>query len=202
VSETTSAAKSWETGGPHDREAAWNLLCDHTKSDSLRKHGLAVESAMRGLARTAGEDEELWGIVGLIHDFDYEEHPDPVEHGLAGGRILRGMGWPDVMIHAVESHNDHVGVLRENLMEHSLFSCDELSGFIMAVAMVKGRDLTMVEPRSVHKKLKDKGFARNVSREDVEKGWRELSVDPDHHIRFIVECLSRVAPAIGLTASG
>jgi predicted hydrolase (HD superfamily) len=106
------------------------------------------------------------------------------------------------MIHAVESHNDHVGVRRESLMEHSLFSCDELSGFIMAVAMVKGRDLTMVEPRSVHKKLKDKGFARNVSRDDVEKGWRELSVDPDDHIRFIVECLSRVAPAIGLTASG
>jgi len=194
--------KTWEAGGPHDREAAWQLLCEHTQSDSLRKHGLAVESSMRGLARSAGEDEELWGIVGLIHDFDYEEHPDPLEHGLAGGRILRELGWPDIMIHAVESHNDHVGVLRENLMEHSLFSCDELSGFIMAVAMVKGRDLTMVEPRSVHKKLKDKGFARNVSREDVEKGWRELSVDPDDHIRFIVECLSRVAPSIGLTASG
>lgn len=196
-----SDSSTWEAGGAHDRETAWKLLCDHTRSDSLRKHGLAVEAAMRGLAHRAGDDEELWGIVGLIHDFDYEEHPDPLEHGLAGGRILRTLGWPDVIIHAVESHNDHVGVLRENLMEHSLFACDELSGFIVAVALVKGRDLTMVEPRSVHKKLKDKGFARSVSREDVEKGFRELGVDPDEHIRFLVESLSTVASSIGLVAS-
>lgn len=194
-------SNSWEDGGPHDRETAWKLLCEHTQSDSLRKHGLAVEAAMRGLGGRAGEDQALWGIVGLIHDFDYERHPDPLEHGLAGGRILRQLGWPDLIIHAVESHNDHVGVLRENLMEHSLFACDELSGFIVAVALVKGRDLTMVEPRSVHKKLKDKGFARSVSREDVEKGFRELGVDPDEHIRFLVESLSRVAPSIGLIAS-
>ncbi|MEA2683634.1 MAG: hypothetical protein QOK05_1962 [Chloroflexota bacterium] len=196
-----SDTNTWEAGGPHDRETAWDLLCEHTKSDSLRKHGLAVEAAMRGLARRAGEDEELWGIVGLVHDFDYEQHPDPLEHGLAGGRILRELGWPDVVIHAVESHNDHVGVLRENLMEHSLFACDELSGFIVAVALVKGRDLTMVEPRSVHKKLRDRGFARSVSREDVEKGFRELGVDPDEHIRFLVESLSKVASSIGLVAS-
>jgi putative nucleotidyltransferase with HDIG domain len=196
-----SEGNTWKAGGPHDRETAWQMLCEHTQSDSLRKHGLAVEAAMRGLALRAGEDEELWGVVGLLHDFDYEKHPDHLEHGLAGGRILRDLGWPDVIVHAVESHNDHVGVLRENLMEHSLFSCDELSGFIVAVALVKGRDLTMVEPRSVHKKLKDKGFARSVSREDVEKGFRELGVDPDEHIRFLVESLSRVAPAIGLVAS-
>jgi putative nucleotidyltransferase with HDIG domain len=192
---------TWAPGGPHDREAAWRLLVEHNQSDSLRKHGLAVEAAMRGMAERAGEDQELWGIVGLIHDFDYEKHPDPLEHGLAGGRILRDLGWPDVIIHAVESHNDHVGVMRENLMEHSLFACDELSGFIVAVALVKGRDLTMVEPRSVHKKLKDRGFARSVSREDVEKGFRELGVDPDQHIRFLVESLSKVAPSLGLTAS-
>lgn len=196
-----SESNTWEAGGSHERETAWQLLCEHTQSDSLRKHGLAVEASMRGLARRAGEDEELWGVVGLLHDFDYEKHPDPLEHGLAGGRILRDLGWPDVITHAVESHNDHVGVLRENLLEHSLFSCDELSGFIVAVALIKGRDLTMVEPRSVHKKLKDKGFARSVSREDVEKGFRELGVDPDEHIRFLVESLSRVAPAIGLVAS-
>ena len=197
-----SENRTWQDGGPHDRETAWKLLCEHNQSDSLRKHGLAVEASMRGLARKAGEDEDLWGIVGLVHDFDYEKHPDPLEHGLAGGRMLRDMGWPDVIIHAVESHNDHVGVLRESLMEHSLFAADELTGFIVAVALVKGKDLTMVEPRSVHKKLRDKGFARSVSRDDVEKGFRELGVDPDEHIRFLVESLSRVAPSLGLTASG
>ncbi|HXA42453.1 MAG TPA: HDIG domain-containing protein [Candidatus Solibacter sp.] len=193
---------SWSPGGPHDREAAWRLLTEHNDSDSLRKHGLAVEAAMRGHARRYGEDEELWGIVGLIHDFDYEKHPDPLDHGLAGGRILRELGWPDIISHAVESHNDHVGVLRENLMEHALFSSDELCGFIVAVALVKGRDLTLVEPRSVYKKMKDKGFARSVSREDIEKGWRELGVDPDEHINQVVESLKLVAPDIGLTHSG
>jgi putative nucleotidyltransferase with HDIG domain len=198
----TDGRPTWTPGGAHDREAAWTLLCDHNDSESLRKHGLAVEAAMRGHARRYGEDEELWGIVGLIHDFDYEKHPDPLEHGLAGGRILREMGWPDTISHAVESHNDHVGVLRENLMEHALFSSDELCGFIVAVALVKGKDLTLVEPRSVFKKMKDKGFARSVSREDIEKGWRELGVDPDEHITFVVESLKGVAPELGLTQSG
>ena len=193
---------TWTAGGPHDRAAAWTLLTEHNDSDSLRKHGLAVEGSMRGFARQYGEDEELWGIVGLIHDFDYEKHPDPLEHGLAGGRILRDLGWPDVIIHAVESHNDHVGVMRENLMEHVLFSVDELTGFIVAVSLVKGRDLTLVEARSVRKKMKDKAFARSVSRDDIEKGWRELDVDPDEHIGFIVESLKLVAPDIGLTSSG
>jgi len=193
---------TWAPGGVHDRDAAWKLLCEHNQSDSLRKHGLAVEASMRGLAQRYGEDEELWRIVGLIHDFDYEKHPDQLDHGLAGGRILRELGWPDIIAHAVESHNDHVGVLRENLMEHALFSCDELSGFIVAVALVKGRDLTMVEPRSVYKKMKDKSFARSVSREDIEKGWRGLEADPDSHINFLVECLSKVASDLGLVASG
>ena len=156
---------------------------------------------MRGFARQYGEDEELWGIVGLIHDFDYEKHPDPLDHGVAGGRILRYLGWPDLIAHAVESHNDHVGILRENLMEHVLFSCDELTGFIVAVALVKGRDLTLVEPRSVRKKLKDKAFARSVSRDDVYKGWKELDAEPDDHISFIVENLKPVAKALGLTYS-
>jgi putative nucleotidyltransferase with HDIG domain len=198
----TAPVSGWLPGGDHDREAAWQLLRDHNQSDSLRKHGLAVEAAMRGQARRYGEDEELWGVVGLIHDFDYEKHPDPLDHGLAGGRMLREAGWPDVIVHAVESHNDHVGVLRENLMEHALFSCDELCGFVVAVALVKGRDLALVEPRSVFKKMKDKSFARSVSREDIEKGWRELDVDPDEHISFIVEALKGVAPDLGLTRSG
>jgi putative nucleotidyltransferase with HDIG domain len=196
------SGESWKNGGPHDRDGAWGLLSEHNQSDSLRKHGLAVEAAMRGFARRYGEDEDLWGVVGLIHDFDYEQHPDALEHGLAGGRILRERGWPDLIIHAVESHNDHVGVLRENLMEHVLFSCDELTGFIVAVALVKGRDLTLVEPRSVHKKLKDKAFARSVSRDDVYKGWKELDVDPDDHISFIVDSLKPAARDIGLTSSG
>lgn len=177
------------------------LLFDENQSDSLRKHGLAVEASMRGLARRYDEDEELWGVVGLLHDVDYEKHPDPLEHGLAGGRMLRELGWPDIIIHAVESHNDHVQVMRENLMEHALFSCDELTGFIVAVALVKGRDLTMVEARSVHKKMKDRGFARSVSREDIEKGWRELGADPDEHIAFLVESLKVAAADIGLTYS-
>jgi putative nucleotidyltransferase with HDIG domain len=194
--------ESWQPGGPHDRTHAFELLYQHNQSDSLRKHGLAVEAAMRGFARQYGEDEELWGIVGLIHDFDYEQHPDPLEHGLAGGAILRAAGWPDIVAHAVESHNDHVGVLRENLLEHVLFSADELTGFIVAVALVKGRDLTLVEPRSVHKKLRDKAFARSVSREDIEKGWRELDTEPDAHINFIVESLKTQAGELGLTVSG
>jgi len=196
------SAATWTSGNEHDRARAWQLLCEHNQSESLRKHGLAVEAAMRGLARRYVEDEELWGIVGLIHDFDYEKHPDPFEHGLAGGRMLREMGWPDVIAHAVESHNDHVGVLRESLMEHALFSCDELCGFIVAVALVKARDLTMVEPRSVRKKMKDKAFARSVSREDIEKGWRQLDVDPDEHIAFIVDSLKPAAPQLGLVVSG
>ena len=196
-----TGALSWAPGGPHDRDHAWSLLTEHTRSESLRKHGLAVEAAMRGFAGRYGEDAELWGIVGLLHDFDYEQHPDPLEHGLAGGRILRELAWPDVIGHAVESHNDHVGVLRENLMEHVLFSADELTGFIVAVALVKGRDLTLVEPRSVRKKMKDHSFARSVSREDIEKGWRELDVDPDEHITFIVESLKPSAAELGLTAS-
>jgi len=194
--------ETWKDGGPHDRAHAWELLTEHTQSDSLRKHGLAVEAAMRGFARQYGEDEDLWGIVGLLHDFDYEKHPDPLEHGLAGGQILRDLGWPDTIIHAVESHNDHVGVMRENLMEHVLFSCDELCGFVVAVALVKGRDLTLVEPRSVHKKLRDKAFARSVSREDIDKGWRELDVEPDEHIKFVVESLKTKASDLGLTVSG
>jgi putative nucleotidyltransferase with HDIG domain len=194
-------SESWKPGGPHDRDAAWKLLVEHNQSDSLRKHGLAVEASMRGLARQYGEDEELWGVVGLLHDFDYEKHPDPLDHGLAGGRILRDLAWPDVITHAVESHNDNVGVMRESLMEHALFSSDELTGFIVAVALVKGRDLTLVEPRSVHKKMKDKGFARSVSRDDIEKGWRELDVDPDEHIAFLVESLKLKASDIGLTFS-
>ena len=192
---------SWLPGGAHDRGVAWKLLCDHNQSDSLRKHGLAVEAAMRGHARRYAEDGELWGIVGLIHDFDYEKHPDPLDHGLAGGRILQEEGWPDVISHAVESHNDNVGVRRDNLMEHALFSSDELCGFVVAVALVKGRDLNLVEPRSVFKKMKDKGFARSVSRADIEKGWVELGVDPEEHINFVVESLKGVAPQLGLVAT-
>ncbi|MHB8507616.1 MAG: HD domain-containing protein [Candidatus Dormibacteria bacterium] len=191
-------SQGWNPGGAYDREQAWDIVCEYTQSDSLRKHMLAVEASMRGLARRYGEDEDLWGVVGLLHDFDYETHPDPLDHALAGGRILRERGWPDVVIHAIESHNDAVQVLRESLLEHALFSADELTGFIVALALVKGRDLSLVEPRSVHKKLKDRGFARKVSREDVEKGWREMGVDPDEHISFLVEALKPAAASIDL----
>ena len=194
--------ESWAPGGPHDRSQAWDLLCEHTLSDSLRKHGLGVEASMRGFARRYGEDEELWGIVGLLHDFDYEQHPDPLEHGLAGGRILRGLGWPDLIVHAVESHNDNVGVVRENLMEHVLFSCDELTGFVVAVALVKGRDLTWSSPARCTRSYAT-GHSPAASRgRTSRRGGVSLTWRPTKHIDFVVESLKTVAPELGLSASG
>jgi putative nucleotidyltransferase with HDIG domain len=186
----------------YDREAAWELLCEFTQSESLRKHGLAVEAVMRYFARKAGEDEEVWGIAGLLHDFDFEQNPTLDTHAFAGARILRERGWPEMIARAVESHGDHTGVARESLMEKTLFAVDELSGFATAVALVKpGKSIFEVDAPSVRRKMKDKAFARNVSRDDIVNGAAQLGVDLDPHITEVVEAMKGAAGPLGLEGS-
>jgi len=185
-----------------NRAQAWDLLCEFTASDSLRKHGLAVEAAMRHIARRQGEDEEKWGVVGLIHDFDYEQHPTLAEHPLVGAAILRERGWPEEITRAVLSHGDHTGVSRESPMEKTLFAVDELTGLITAVALVRpSKSILDVEPSSVRKKMKDKAFARSVSREDIVKGAEELGVDLNTHIGEVISAMQSVADELGLRGS-
>ena len=205
--------RTWAPGGPHDREAAWRLVREHTQSESLRTHMLAVAASLRLCARRYGEDADLWEVLGLLHDMDYEENPDLHQHALVGPRMLRELGWPEVICRAIESHNDAHGIPRQTLTEHALYACDEISGFVYAVALVKGRDIGQVEVGSVKKKLKDKSFARNVSREDVERGFAELPplgpdpggisgpVDPDAHIAMVIEALRGSADELGLVNS-
>jgi putative nucleotidyltransferase with HDIG domain len=182
-----------------DRTSAWNLLTEFTQSESLRKHALAVESCMRAYARKFGADEHLWGVVGLIHDFDYEKYPTAQEHPFRGNEILKERGYSDEIRRAIMSHADYTGVTRETPMEKALFACDELAGFITAVALVKpGKSLAEVDAKSVRKKMKDKAFARSVCRDDIMKGARELGVDPDEHIAFCVEAMKGVARELGL----
>jgi putative nucleotidyltransferase with HDIG domain len=182
-----------------NRADAWDLLCEFTKSDSLRKHALAVEAAMRYIARQHGEDEEKWGIVGLLHDFDYEQHPTLDEHPFVGAAVLRERGWPEEVARAVLSHGAHTGVSRESLMEKTLFSVDELTGLITAVALVRpSKSIFEVEPSSVRKKMKDKAFARSVNRDDIIEGARELGVDLDAHIAEVIKAMQSVAGELGL----
>lgn len=182
-----------------DRDAAWNLLTEFTQSESLRKHALAVEACMRAYARKFGEDEALWSVVGLIHDFDYEKYPTPPDHPLKGNEILRERGYADEIRRAILSHADYTGVARETRMEKALFACDELAGFITAVALVKpGKSLAEVDARSVRKKMKDKAFARSVSRDDIVNGAQELGVDLDEHIAFCIEAMKGIAAKLGL----
>jgi len=181
------------------REEGWGLLTEFTQSESLRKHALAVEACMRGCARKLGGDEELWGLVGLIHDFDYERFPTPAEHPYKGNEILGERGYSNEIRRAILSHAEYSGVLRETPMEKALFACDELSGFIMAVALVKpGKSLAEVDAKSVRKKMKDKAFARSIHREDIIKGAAELGIDLDEHIAFCIEALKGVASKLGL----
>jgi len=182
-----------------DRTSAWNLLTEFTKSESLRKHALAVESCMRAYARKLGADEQLWSVVGLIHDFDYEKYPTPQEHPFKGSEILKERGYSDEIRRAILSHADYAGVARETPMEKALFACDELAGFITAVALVKpGKSLAEVDTKSVRKKMKDKAFARSVSRDDIMNGAKELGVDLDEHIGFCVEAMKGIATEMGL----
>ncbi|HKW25412.1 MAG TPA: HDIG domain-containing protein [Terriglobales bacterium] len=185
-----------------DRQAAWSLLTEFTQSESLRKHALAVEACMRAYARQHGEDEEKWGVVGLIHDFDYEKYPSLSDHPMRGSEILEQRGWPEEIRRAILSHADHTGVARQSRLEHALFACDELAGFITAVALVKpGKSLAEVDARSVRKKMKDKAFARSVSRDDITKGAQELGVDLEPHIALCIEAMKGIAGELGLDGS-
>jgi putative nucleotidyltransferase with HDIG domain len=182
-----------------DRAAAWNLLTEFTQSESLRKHALAVESCMRAYARKFGADEELWGVVGLIHDFDYEKYPTAQEHPFKGNEILKERGYSDEICRAIMSHAEYTGVRRASQMEKTLFACDELAGLITATALVKpGKSLAEVDSRSVRKKMKDKAFARSVSRDDIVKGAKELGVDLEEHIAFCIETMKGIAGELRL----
>ncbi len=185
-----------------NREAAWDLMCEFTQSESLRKHMLAVEACMRAYARKFGEDEDQWGITGLLHDFDYEKYPTPQEHPFVGNKVLEERGCPEEIRRAILSHADYSGVKRESKMEKTLFACDELAGFITASALVKpNKSLAEVEAKSVRKKMKDKAFARSVSRDDIINGAAELGVDLEEHIAFCVEAMKGIASELGLAGS-
>ena len=183
-----------------ERGHTLEFLNQHVKTDMLMKHLFTVEAAMRGYARKYGGDEDRWGIAGLLHDFDWEICPTPESHPTYGAEILREHGYPEDIIRAVLTHGEHTGIPRESLMEHTLFAVDELSGFIRAVTLVRpNKSLDDVTPRSVHRKLRDKNFARDVNREDIHKGAEELGVDLDEHISFIVESMKPIADRIDLT---
>jgi len=185
-----------------DRAAAWSLLTEFTQSESLRKHAMAVEACMRAYARKFGEDEQQWGVVGLIHDFDYEKYPSLDDHPMRGSEILQQRSWPEEIRRAILSHADHTGVARQSRLEHALFACDELAGFITAVALVKpGKSLAEVDARSVRKKMKDKAFARSVSRDDITRGAQELGLDLEQHIAFCIEAMKAIAGELGLDGS-
>ena len=181
------------------------MLSEFTQSESLRKHAMAVEACMKACARKYGDgsEEDLWGVVGLIHDFDYEKYPSLEDHPYKGNAILRERGWPEVITRAIMSHAAYTGVTRETAMEKALFACDELAGFITAVALVKpGKSLAEVDARSVRKRMKDKAFARKVNREDIVNGAAALGVDLDEHIAFCIEAMKPVARELGLEGSG
>jgi putative nucleotidyltransferase with HDIG domain len=186
------------------RDDALALVHEYTASDALRKHMLAVEAAMRAYARRYGEDEETWGVVGLLHDFDYERFPNEAhsptaEHPTEGSRILAARGFPEDLRRAILSHASYTGVPRETLLARTLFAVDELCGFLVACALVRpSRSLADLEVGSVKKKLKDKAFARGVNRDEVRQGAEELGVDLDAHIGFVIEALRPVEGALGL----
>lgn len=190
-----------------NRDYAWSLLCEYTQSESLRKHALAVEACVRAYARKLGGDEEIWALAGLLHDFDYERWPNSAhhpteEHPYAGSLVLREKGYPEEIITAILGHANYSGVPRVSPLDKTLFACDELAGFLTACALIKpSKSIHEVEAASVKKKLKDKAFARGVSRDDVYKGAEELAVPLDEHIAFCIEALRTVAPELGLNGT-
>jgi predicted hydrolase (HD superfamily) len=182
-----------------NRNDALALMQEWTLNESLRKHMLCVETALRSYANKFGHDEELWGITGLLHDFDYEKYPEAPDHPLKGSIILQEKGYPEEMRIAILGHASYTNVPRESLLAKSLFACDELCGFIVACSLVKpDKKVSSVEVSSVKKKLKDKAFARNVSREDIINGAAELAVDLDEHIQFVINSLKDNAEKLGL----
>lgn len=190
------------------RQDAWELMTRYTAGESLRRHMLAVEAAMRAYARKYGEDEERWGMAGLLHDFDYEEHPnpqakaDPNEHPLFGSRILEEEGYPDDVIYAIKTHADYLELPRNSLMDKALFAVDELTGLVTAAALVRpDKSIHALQATSVRKKMKDKAFARGVNREDVISGAESLGVDLNDHIAFVIEAMQSIAPELGLAGT-
>lgn len=180
------------------REAALRLLHEHVKSESLRKHCLAVETVMRAYARKFGEDEELWGAAGLLHDFDYEEYPSAERHPFVGVSWLKELGYPAELTDAILAHADYSGVPRDRPIRVALFAADELAGFVIAVARVRpSRSLAEVDVRAVRKKLKDRAFAAAINRDDIERGAAELGVPLDDHIAFVIKALQDNAAAFG-----
>ena len=185
-----------------NRDEAWQLLTEYTKSDSLLKHAMAVEAALRGYARQFGEDEEAWGIVGLLHDFDYERWPSLDDHPFRGCEILREKGYPDWVTRAILSHADYSGVPRESRLEKTLWACDEMAGFITAAALVRpSRSVLDLEAASVVKRMKDKAFARAVKREDLRGGAEILGLPLDEHITNVIGFMRERADALGLRGS-
>ena len=183
----------------YDRAAAWCLLTEFTLSESLRKHALAVGACLRAYARKFGEDEEKWGAVGLIHDFDYEKYPSLDDHPYRGNEILTERGWPEEIKTAIMSHADYTGVPRNSNLEKTLFACDELAGFITAASLVRpDKSIHTLEAKSVKKRMKDKAFARTVSRDDIVNGAAALGVDLDEHIAFCIDAMRKIAPELGL----
>jgi putative nucleotidyltransferase with HDIG domain len=182
-----------------NREDAFALVCEYTTSDSLRKHMLAVEAAMRAYSRKFGEDEDTWGITGLLHDFDYERWPNPPDHPLQGAAILAARGYPDFVIYAIKSHADYLpDCPRVSRLDKTLYACDELAGFCTAAAMVRPERIIGMMAASVRKKMKTKGFAANVSREDIARGAADLGVDLDEHIQFVIDAMAGIAETLGL----
>jgi putative nucleotidyltransferase with HDIG domain len=185
------------------RDESLALLREHTQADHLLKHMLAVEAAMVGQARRLGGDPELWGRTGLLHDMDYERHPTPAEHPFVGVEILRSRGYPEEMLRAILSHADYSGVARGTPMEHALYAVDELSGLVVACALVRpSRSLDDLTPRSVQKKFKSKSFAAGVKREDCLRGADELGIDFDTHLANLIEDLRPAQESLGLERAG
>jgi putative nucleotidyltransferase with HDIG domain len=182
-----------------NRDEAWSLVCQYTASDSLRKHMLAVEAALRAYAEKYGEDVETWSIVGLLHDFDYERWPDPPDHPLRGAEILREQGYPEHVIYAIKSHADYLpDCPRVSRLDKALYACDELAGFVTAVARLRPEGIIGMQAASVKKKLKQKTFAAAVNREDITRGAEALGEPLDEHIQFVIDAMSRSADELGL----
>lgn len=181
------------------REDDLALVREYTSSDSLIKHMLAVEAAVRAYARKFGEDEELWGTVGLLHDFDYERWPDPPDHPLKGADILASRGYPQVVIYAIKSHADYLpDCPRVSRLDKTLYACDELAGFVTACALVRPGRLEGLNAKSVKKKLKQLSFAAAIKRDDITRGAEDLGVDLDEHIEFVIAAMQTIAPELGL----
>ncbi len=181
------------------RDAAWALLTEFTQNENLIKHGLAVEAAVRGYARQFGEDEPLWGVAALVHDFDYERYPDLADHPFRGAEILRERGWPEVVIRAVLSHADHTGTPRKSRLEHVLFACDEMAGFVTAAALVRpSKSLLDLEAKSVVKRMKEKAFARAVNRDDLRKGAEEIGLPLEEHAANVIRFMREKVDELGL----